>query len=88
MTGIRPVRITETAFLTKTTGINWVRVLVRKYLGILDMKSLREQLTPTQHQRSSTMIAKFPFRELQSRQSEGTTKQEVGSAISFKNFES
>ncbi|WP_462394296.1 carbamoyl phosphate synthase preATP-grasp domain-containing protein [Lentilactobacillus parabuchneri] len=88
MTGIWPVRITETAFLTKTTGINWVRVLVRKYLGILDMKSLREQLTPTQHQRSSTMIAKFPFRELQSRQSEGTTKQEVGSAISFKNFES
>lgn len=63
-TGIRPVRITETAFLTKTTGVNWINVLVRKYLGLLDMESLREQLRPAEHKRYSIMTAKFPFKEL------------------------
>ena len=86
-TGIRPVRITETAFLTKTTGINWINVLVRKYLGLLDMASLREQLRPAEHKRYSIMTAKFPFKELQSNRQEGTTKQEVGASLSFKNFE-
>lgn len=87
MTGIRPVRITETAFLTKITGINWINVLVRKYLGKLDLDSLKDDLKPTEHQRSAIMTAHFPFRELQSGRSEGTTKQEVGSSLSFKNFE-
>lgn len=87
MTGIRPVRITETAFLTKTTGINWINVLVRKYLHTLDMEALREDLKPTEHKRASIMTAHFPFRELQSSRTEGTTKQEVGSSLSFKNFE-
>lgn len=86
-TGIRPVRITETAFLTKTTGVNWINVLVRKYLGLLDMESLREQLRPAEHKRYSIMTAKFPFKELQSNRQEGTTKQEVGASLSFKNFE-
>lgn len=86
-TGIRPVRITETAFLTKTTGVNWINVLVRKYLGLLDMASLREQLRPAEHKRYSIMTAKFPFKELQSNRQEGTTKQEVGASLSFKNFE-
>lgn len=86
-TGIRPVRITETAFLTKTTGFNWINVLVRKYLGLLDMASLREQLRPAEHKRYSIMTAKFPFKELQSNRQEGTTKQEVGASLSFKNFE-
>jgi len=65
MTGIRPVRITETAFLTKITGINWINVLVRKYLGKLDLDSLKDDLKPTEHQRSAIMTAHFPFRELQ-----------------------
>lgn len=86
-TGIRPVRITETAFLTKTTGVNWINVLVRKYLRLLDMESLREQLRPAEHKRYSIMTAKFPFKELQSNRQEGTTKQEVGASLSFKNFE-
>ncbi|WP_258430194.1 ATP-binding protein [Lentilactobacillus kisonensis] len=85
-TGIRPVRITETAFLTKTTGINWINVLVRKYLGLLDMNSLRNQIVPTEHKRYSIMAAHFPFKELQSNRNEGTTKQEVGSSLSFENF--
>lgn len=85
-TGIRPVRITETAFLTKTTGINWINVLVKKYLGILDMASLREQLKPIAHKRYSIMTAHFPFKQLQSNRKEGTTRQEVGAALSFENF--
>lgn len=84
--GIRPIRITETAFLTKTTGVNWVNALVKKYLGILDFNQLEKQLIPETHQRYSIMKAHFPFRELQSSRTDGTTRQEVGASLSFKNM--
>ncbi|MFN1208634.1 carbamoyl phosphate synthase, partial [Enterococcus lactis] len=38
--GIRPLRLTETIFLSRATGINWVRALVRFYTKRLDINEL------------------------------------------------
>lgn len=86
--GIRPIRITESAFLNKTTGINWIDALVKKYLGILDIDHLSEYYQPGTHKRYAMMEAVFPFKELQSNRKDGTSTQEVGSSLSFKNIES
>lgn len=86
--GIRPIRITESAFLNKTTGINWIDALVKKYLGILDIDQLSEYYQPGTHKRYAMMEAVFPFKELQSNRKDGTSTQEVGSSLSFKNIES
>ncbi|WP_283678724.1 ATP-grasp domain-containing protein [Lentilactobacillus sp. Marseille-Q4993] len=85
--GIRPVTITETAFLTKTTGVDWVATLVKKYLGKLDKTQIQEQLTSFNHKRRSTMTSVFPFSQLQSNQHDGTVDQEAGAYLTFKNFE-
>ncbi len=85
--GTRPVRITESAFLNKTTGVNWIDLLVKKYLGTLDMEQVMSKYQPNKHRRFAKMEAVFPFKELQSNRTEGTSTQEVGSALSFKNFD-
>lgn len=86
-TGIRPIRITESAFLNKTTGVNWIDALVKKYLHVLDIDQLSSFYQPGIHQRYSIMEAVFPFKELQSNRTDGTSTQEVGAALSFKKIE-
>ncbi|WP_252893547.1 hypothetical protein [Lentilactobacillus senioris] len=66
--GIRPIRITETAFLTKATGINWVRVLVKKYLTGVDLERLKQDLQlRLKPNRYATMTGRFPFGQLGAR---------------------
>lgn len=85
VTGIRPVRITETALLNKTTGINWIAVLVKQYLGTLDYHKLQQLVQPiSKHQRMAYLNAKFPFKKLQSDHLTGNSSQEIGATISFK----
>ncbi len=85
--GIRPIRITETAFLTKATGINWVRVLVKKNLGNLDLVRLAELLSHTEPKRFAIMNGIFPFEALHARNHQGSSKQEVGASLQFKNID-
>ncbi len=86
--GIRPIRITESAFLNKTTGVNWIDALVKKYLGILDIDQLASYYQPGIHKRYAMMEAVFPFKELQSNRTDGTSTQEVGSSLSFRKIDS
>lgn len=86
--GIRPIRITETAFLTKATGINWVRVLVKKYLTGVDLERLKQDLQlRLKPNRYATMTGRFPFGQLGARRHAGASTQEIGATIEFKSVE-
>ena len=85
--GIRPIRITETAFLTKANSINWIRVLVKKYVAGIDFDHLEEELGNHEVHRYATMTGKFPFQQLQARQHAGSSTQEIGATIAFKSLE-
>ncbi len=86
--GIRPTRITQTALLSKTTGINWVAILVRKYIGKLDVNQVKDALNNRNPQRFAIMKAEFPFKKIGSPKLIGNNHQEVGSSLTFENFSS
>lgn len=83
--GFRPIRITETAFLSKITGVNWVRVLVKKNVGNVDFNRLEKMVKPDHYLRVANMISQFPFKQLRATQHAGSTQQEVGARLEFKN---
>ena len=85
--GIRPITITETTFLSKVTGIDWISVLVRKHLGVVSTSFIQDELHSFTHKRFAYLNAVFPFEALQSRLTDGTIAQESGARISYKNFE-
>lgn len=81
--GVRPTRLTEMAFLSKVTGINWVRMLTRQHIGTLDDEELGEIKIDLNSTRVALMNAAFPFRQLHVLNRPGTTDQEVGATIAF-----
>ncbi|WP_268913068.1 ATP-grasp domain-containing protein [Lentilactobacillus sp. SPB1-3] len=85
--GIRPMTITETTFLSKVTGIDWISLLVKKYLNIDSTVLIEEELRSFTHKRFAYLNAVFPFEALQSSLTDGTIAQEIGAKISYQNFE-
>ncbi|MFC6274974.1 carbamoyl phosphate synthase [Levilactobacillus tangyuanensis] len=81
--GVRPTRLTEMAFLSKVTGINWVRMLTRQHIGTLDDAELTAVNIDLNSQRVALMNAAFPFRQLHVLNRPGSTDQEVGATIAF-----
>jgi len=81
--GIRPTRLTEMAFLSKVTGINWVRMLTRQHIGTLDDDELRAVKIDLNSKRVALMNAVFPFRQIHVLNRPGTTDQEMGATIAF-----
>ncbi|WP_125583530.1 carbamoyl phosphate synthase preATP-grasp domain-containing protein [Levilactobacillus cerevisiae] len=81
--GVRPTRLTEMAFLSKVTGVNWVRMLTRQHIGTLDDTELAKIKIDLNSKRVALMNAAFPFRQLHVLNRPGTTDQEVGATIAF-----
>jgi len=81
--GVRPTRLTEMAFLSKVTGINWVRMLTRQHIGTLDDAELAKITVDINSTRVALMNAAFPFRQLHVLNRPGSTDQEVGATIAF-----
>ncbi|GAA6113221.1 ATP-grasp domain-containing protein [Apilactobacillus apinorum] len=81
--GIRPLRLTETIFLSRATGINWVRALVRFYTKKLDIDALMASM-PDVSNRTTQMQATFPFKQLNVKVDHANSSQEVGARIKFK----
>ncbi|HIW72502.1 MAG TPA: carbamoyl phosphate synthase [Candidatus Levilactobacillus faecigallinarum] len=81
--GVRPTRLTEMAFLSKVTGINWVRMLTRQHIGTLDEDELTAIKVDVNSTRVALMNAAFPFRQLHVLNRPGSTDQEVGATIAF-----
>ncbi|MFD1549127.1 carbamoyl phosphate synthase preATP-grasp domain-containing protein [Levilactobacillus fuyuanensis] len=81
--GIRPTRLTEMAFLSKVTGVNWVRMLTRQHIGTLDEKELAAIKIDLNSKRVALMNAVFPFQQLHVLNRPGTTDQEMGATIAF-----
>ncbi|KRN02207.1 carbamoylphosphate synthase large subunit [Levilactobacillus senmaizukei DSM 21775 = NBRC 103853] len=81
--GVRPTRLTEMAFLSKVTGVNWVRMLTRQHIGTLDDAELTAVNIDLNSQRVALMNAAFPFRQLHVLNRPGSTDQEVGATIAF-----
>lgn len=81
--GIRPLRLTETIFLSRATGINWVRALVRFYTKKLDIDALMASM-PDVSNRTTQMQATFPFKQLNVKVDHANSSQEVGAKIKFK----
>ncbi|MCH4123371.1 MAG: ATP-grasp domain-containing protein [Levilactobacillus sp.] len=81
--GVRPTRLTEMAFLSKVTGVNWVRMLTRQHIGTLDDDELAKITIDINSNRVALMNAAFPFRQLHVLNRPGSTDQEVGATIAF-----
>lgn len=81
--GIRPLRLTETIFLSRATGINWVRALVRFYTKRLDINELMKNM-PDMSNRVTHMQATFPFKQLNVKVNHANSSQEVGAKIKFR----
>ena len=81
--GIRPLRLTETIFLSRATGINWVRALVRFYTKRLDINELMKNM-PDMSNRVTHMQATFPFKQLNVKVDQANSSQEVGAKIKFR----
>ncbi|CAI2591948.1 Carbamoyl-phosphate synthase large chain [Apilactobacillus kunkeei] len=81
--GIRPLRLTETIFLSRATGINWVRALVRFYTKRLDINELMKNM-PDMSNRVTHMQATFPFKQLNVKVDHANSSQEVGAKIKFR----
>ncbi|KOY74363.1 Carbamoyl-phosphate synthase large subunit [Apilactobacillus kunkeei] len=81
--GIRPLRLTETIFLSRATGINWVRALVRFYTKRLDINELMKNI-PDMSNRVTHMQATFPFKQLNVKVDHANSSQEVGAKIKFR----
>lgn len=81
--GIRPLRLTETIFLSRATGINWVRGLVRFYTKRLDINELMKNM-PDMSNRVTHMQATFPFKQLNVKVDHANSSQEVGAKIKFR----
>ena len=71
------------AFLSKVTGVNWVRMLTRQHIGTLDEGELAKISIDLNSTRVALMNAAFPFRQLHVLNRPGTTDQEVGATIAF-----
>ncbi|GLB46864.1 carbamoyl-phosphate synthase (glutamine-hydrolyzing) [Philodulcilactobacillus myokoensis] len=78
--GVRPLKITETVFLNRVTGINWIHELIKYYTHQLDRNKLIH-LLEHQEQKHLEMVAKFPFRQLKVRTKNGLDSQIVGAKI-------
>ncbi|GAK47862.1 Carbamoylphosphate synthase large subunit [Secundilactobacillus oryzae JCM 18671] len=83
LTGIRPVRLTELAFLNKVTGINWIRILAQQKLGLLDEDILTEFKVNLKPDRVAVMSFTYPFEQLRINQVSGTSQQQIGGEIAF-----
>ncbi|PWG00859.1 ATP-binding protein [Levilactobacillus bambusae] len=81
--GIRPTRLTEIAFLSKATGINWVRMLTRLHVGSINEKELARIKVNLHPDRIALMAGEFPFRQLRTINRPGTSAQEAGAALIF-----
>ncbi|CAI2592292.1 Carbamoyl-phosphate synthase large chain [Apilactobacillus kunkeei] len=81
--GIRPLRLTETIFLSRATGINCVRALVRFYTKRLDINELMKNM-PDMSNRVTHMQATFPFKQLNVKVDHANSSQEVGAKIKFR----
>ncbi|KPN79630.1 Carbamoyl-phosphate synthase large subunit [Apilactobacillus kunkeei] len=81
--GIRPLRLTETIFLSRATGINWVRALVRFYTKRLNINELMKNM-PDMSNRVTHMQATFPFKQLNVKVDHANSSQEVGAKIKFR----
>ncbi len=81
--GIRPLRLTETIFLSRATGINWVRALVRFYTKRLDINELMKNM-PDMSNRVTHMQATFPFKQLNVKVDHANSSQEIGAKIKFR----
>ncbi|CAI2593461.1 Carbamoyl-phosphate synthase large chain [Apilactobacillus kunkeei] len=81
--GIRPLRLTETIFLSRATGINWVRALVRFYTKRLNIDELMKNM-PDMSNRVTHMQATFPFKQLNVKVDHANSSQEVGAKIKFR----
>ncbi|WP_105956026.1 carbamoyl phosphate synthase preATP-grasp domain-containing protein [Apilactobacillus quenuiae] len=80
--GIRPLRLTETIFLSKATGINWIRELVKFYTKRFDSKIIDE--LNTNQDRIASMRATFPFKQLNLYIDHGNSSQEIGAKLKFR----
>ncbi|UQS85373.1 ATP-grasp domain-containing protein [Apilactobacillus apisilvae] len=80
--GIRPLRLTETIFLSKATGINWIRELVKFYTHNFNDKIMNH--INSSRQRTTVMRANFPFKQLNVNKEHGDSSQEVGAKITFR----
>ncbi|WP_242446883.1 ATP-grasp domain-containing protein [Apilactobacillus bombintestini] len=81
--GIRPLRLTETVFISQATGINWIKELVKFYTNKLDINKLIDSINyaPTTQ---TTMQATFPFKQLNVDIDHANSSQEVGAKVKFK----
>ncbi|WP_054657044.1 hypothetical protein [Apilactobacillus ozensis] len=81
--GIRPLRLTETIFMSHATGINWIRELVKFYTNKLDELELKNNINNLKVSKVFNMQANFPFKQLRINKKYGDSSQEVGARISF-----
>ncbi|MCK8606517.1 ATP-grasp domain-containing protein [Apilactobacillus ozensis] len=81
--GIRPLRLTETIFMSHATGINWIRELVKFYTNKLDEVELKNNINKLKVSKVFNMQANFPFKQLRINKKYGDSSQEVGARISF-----
>ncbi|KRN40195.1 hypothetical protein IV48_GL000077 [Fructilactobacillus fructivorans] len=65
ITGVRPLRITETVLLNMSTGINWIGVLVRMATGHLNIEKIKKEVPKIDSSTHFTVMqASFPFKQL------------------------
>ncbi|MCL0311708.1 ATP-grasp domain-containing protein [Apilactobacillus sp. TMW 2.2459] len=81
--GIRPLRLTETIFMSHATGINWIRELVKFYTNKLETNELDTNIKNLKISKVFNMQANFPFKQLRVNKKYGDSSQEVGARITF-----
>lgn len=65
ITGVRPLRITETVLLNMSTGINWIGVLIRMATGHLNIEKIKKEVPKIDSSTHFTVMqASFPFKQL------------------------
>ncbi|WP_413627309.1 carbamoyl-phosphate synthase [Fructilactobacillus vespulae] len=84
VSGLSPLRITETVFLNTITGINWIEVLMRMYTGKFDANQIKNELKSNLMCSRASIQVEFPFKELEIKNGTKSRNFEVGARLKLK----
>ncbi|WP_429970904.1 ATP-grasp domain-containing protein [Fructilactobacillus sp. Tb1] len=85
VSGVTPLRITETIFLNLASNINWIAILMKMYTGHFDSNEVVNLIknTPVKNQ-TAIMKIKFPFKSLGISNGPKDRALEIGAKIEYK----
>ena len=85
MSGVSPLRITETLFLNLATHINWIAILMKMYTGHFNIGEVEKLISNVNfNDKIIVMQTKFPFNSLEISNGIKNRSLEIGAEILYK----